>query len=261
MTQHTLFTGCSYTAGSGFDLAKDEPGLWVNLLHQKIFTDTTLLNLGRGGRSNAGIFQDTVTALLSYSVRYAVIQWTSMPRYELDLGFELYPTAQSFMPNGQCRDHNLNQINYTSGYLNSIRDRFTSLAHDYNEILNLIEYTNSIRKLAHCTKTQIFFVNGICPWDQDFFVRKTNVLPDQYTPYTQKILFVNNRDDSEIFQLYDKMHSSFEHKGSVNQSDWLNLYSSMRSQIVDRNADNQHPGLESNQLYADQFAAEITNKI
>ena len=259
--QYTLFSGCSFTAGSGFELEKSEPGLWVNLLHKKVFKGTNLLNVSRGGRSNAGIFQDTVTALMSYSVRYAVVEWTNMPRYEVDLGFELYDTTQTFIPNAPCRDHSLNQINYTSKYLNSIRDRFTSLAHNYNEILNLVEYTNTIRKLSIQTGTQVFFVNGLCPWDQDFFVRKTDVFPDKYTLYTQKLLFTDNRSDSEIFQLYNKMHSSFDSKGGVDQSIWLNLYQSMLSQSIDRNLDNLHPGLESNQLYANQFAAEITSKI
>jgi len=141
---YTLFAGCSYTAGSGFNLEKNEPNLWVNQLHNKFFSNTTQLNVSRGGRSNAGIFQDTVKAMLTYPVKHAIIEWTSMPRYELELGFETYSTRQSFIPNSICRDHNLHDINYTGSYLNSIKDRFTSLAHDCFEILNLLEYVNVI---------------------------------------------------------------------------------------------------------------------
>ena len=32
--QYTLFTGCSYTAGTGFDLLDKDDNLWVNLLHK-----------------------------------------------------------------------------------------------------------------------------------------------------------------------------------------------------------------------------------
>jgi hypothetical protein len=225
MTQYTVFSGCSYASGVGFDLAKDEPVLWVNQLHQRFFSETTKLNVSFGGRSNAGIFQDTITAIVNHPVKYAVVEWTSMPRYEMELGFELYNTRQGFIPGSPCRDHNLNYIQYTSKYLESIRDRFTSLAHDCYEILNVIQYTNTIVRLANQQGTRVFFVNGMCPWDNDFFDKKINVLPDQYTPYTQTLLNTVNRADTEIFQLYDKLHNELEDRGGVNKPLWLNLYS------------------------------------
>lgn len=261
MTQYTLFSGCSYTAGSGFALEKNEPDLWVNQLHQQFFSDTTKLNVSIGARSNAGVFQDTITALVNHSVKYAVVEWTTMPRYELELGFELYSTKQAFIPGSPCRDHKLNQIQYTSKYLNSIRDRFTMLAHDCYEIFNVIKYTNTITKLANQTGTRVFFVNGLCPWDQDFFDKKINALPDQYTTYTQKLLNVSDRDDSEVFQLYNKLHKEFDDCGGVDKSTWLNLYSSMRNNRIDVNEDNIHPGIKSNQLYFESFSNSLSNML
>ena len=88
MKDHTLFAGCSYTSGGGFELEHKQPELWVNLLHKNFdqFKDTELLNVSVGGRSNAGIFQDAVSSILKYNVKYAFVSWTDMPRYELDLG-------------------------------------------------------------------------------------------------------------------------------------------------------------------------------
>jgi hypothetical protein len=257
MTQYTLFAGCSYTAGIGFAQEKDEPVLWVNQLHQHFFSETTRLNVSTCGRSNAGIFQDTVTALVNHPVKYAVVEWTSMPRYEMELGFELYGTRQVFIPSSPCHDHNLNHIQYTSKYLNSIRDRFTTLAHDCYEISNVIQYTNTIARLAKQQGTKVFFVNGICPWDTDFFDKKINALPDQYTPYTQTLLNTINRADAEIFELYNKLHNGFEDRGGVNNTQWLNLYSSMRRNRIDVNNDGVHPGPNANNLYFSLFSKTL----
>lgn len=251
--KYTLFSGCSFTAGTGFDFEKQDPALWTNQLHNKLFAHTTQINVSSGGRSNAGIFQDTVKALLSYPVETAVVQWTNMPRYLVQLGFELYETFQLFSPNSPCREHKLNNITYSSSYLNTVRDRFVSLNHDFYEILDLVEYVNSIAKLAKLTQTQVYFVNGLCPWDQDFFDQLTNVLPDKYTQYTQKLLNVDNRDDSEIFELYNKMHSKLTQAGGIRSHQWLNLYNSLRTCQVDTNQDQLHPGPLSNKQYAETF--------
>ena len=259
--KYCVFAGCSYTSGVGFELEKNEPKLWANQIHSKLFSHTTKLNVSGGGRSNAGIFQDTVKALTSYNVEYAIIEWTSMPRYELDLGFELYYTRQVFLPNGPCKDHNLNDINYSKEYLNSVRDRFTSLAHNSYEILNLIEYINSIVKLAKITNTQVFFVNGLCPWDPEFFNKKYNVLPSYYTTYTQQLLNVSTRDDVEIFQLYNNLHNNFAQAGGIHESLWLNLYNAMITEQKDFNLDQTHPGIESNNHYTEIFSKVLNDKL
>lgn len=259
--KYCVFAGCSYTAGNGFALERNEPRLWVNQIHNNLFSHTTKLNVSRGGRSNAGIFQDTVNALLSYPAKYAIVEWTSMPRYELELGFELYPTGQVFLPNGPCRDQILNDIKYPKEYLNSIRDRFTSLAHDCYEILNLVKYVNSIVKLAKINNTKVFFVNACCPWDIGFFNKKTNVLPADYTAYTQQLLNASTRDDVEVFQLYDKLHDNFMQAGGVHESLWLNLYHSMVHFQIDVNSDQAHPGVESNDRFAEIFSKALSDKL
>lgn len=258
---YTVFSGCSFTQGSGFKLEKEEPVLWCNQLYQEFFSSTGKLNVGIGGASNTRIFQETVHALVSYPVKYAIVEWTSYPRYELNLGFETYNTSQDFIPATSCRDHNLHNMHYTGEYLDSIRNKFTALAHDYYEILNIVKCTNDIIKLAQLTKTQVFFVNGICHWDADFFIKKTNVLPDQYTAYTQKLLCTSTRDDDESYQLYDKMHQGFADSGGINRNQWLNLYKSLASNKIDINSDGIHPGINANNLYFDFLATELTSKL
>jgi hypothetical protein len=254
---YTLFAGCSLTAGSGFELGAQDPDLWCNQLHQELFGHTQLLNVAKGGQCNANIFKDVVNAVTLYPVEQAIVQWTSMPRYELELGFELYNTHQSFVPSGQCRDHNLNDINYSGQYLNKIKDRFTALAHDQYEIVQLITYANCIQRVCQLTNTKLYFVNGLCPWDAKFFDQLETEMPSQYTVYTQKLLNTDQRDDQEVFQLYKKMHNQYTMAGGVQHLPWLNLYDSMHQHKIDTNSDSKHPGVKSNALYANMFANAI----
>jgi hypothetical protein len=259
---YTLFSGCSLTAGSGFADEKNNPSLWVNQLHNRLFSHTTKLNVSKAARSNAGIFQDTVSALTLYPVQYAIVQWTSLVRYNMELGFELYDTSHSVITNCSAPwGHNLNDISYSAEYLGKIRDRFTMLPHPVFEIVTVLDYVNSIIRLARLTNTRVFFINGYLPWDTDFFVKKINVKPGEYTNYTQKILNCKNRDDIEIFKLYEKLHNRFDDTGNVNQSYWLNLYESMIHHRIDVNNDGLHPGVNSNLRYVDFFTEAITKKL
>jgi hypothetical protein len=260
----SLFSGCSYTAGSGFELEKNDPSLWVNLLHsrQLQLSNTQLLNVAIGGGSNADIFKSTVFNLLTQpNIKYVFVQWTSVPRYTLSLGLETYSTTQSFIPNLNLRTHNLHNITYSSNYLRQINDRFTALAHDHYEIVNLLYYINSINHLCQIKKCQIFHINGLCPWDYDYFTKVNNVLPSDYTEYTKAQIQIDTRSDNEIFELYNIIHNEYNTPGGIQKDTWINLYSSMRNQRVDVNNDGVHPGVKSNQLYYQQFVQTLDSKL
>jgi len=257
-----LFTGCSYTAGGGFELAKQEPNLWVNILHSKTFlNEFELHNEAMGGRSNSGIFQDSVDNLTKQHYDLAFVCWTSLFRFEVDLGLELYTTRAVFAPNGPLCDHNLNDVNYSKKYLESIRDRFVTLQTPHLEILNLLIYANSLIRLSKFTGTRIFFINAICPWDNNYFEKLENVLPQSYTEYTKNLININNRDDSEIQKLYNKIHLEYNHAGGIQSNYWLNLYQSLRSLQVDVNADGLHPGIKSNQRFFELINTALEQKI
>jgi hypothetical protein len=256
-----LFAGCSYTAGIGFDLEKKDPRLWVNLLHQNSrLKDLELNNCARGGRSNAGIFQDAVFHISQGHTAVAFVCWTSVPRYEMELGVETYATRAVFFPNGSMIDHNLNDIQYSKAYLERIRDRFTALAHPHHEIVNVICYVNALIRLCQLTGTQIYFINSMCPWDQDYFVKLNNVLPDSYTDFTKKILNVETRNDKEVFEIYNQIHNDYNNYGGIQTTYWLSVYNSLRNQLIDYNNDGMHPGSQSNQLYFNQLVKLVNQQ-
>jgi hypothetical protein len=257
-----LFAGCSFVAGSGWPGRKQDPRLWVNLLHQDaVLADHRLHNVAQGGRSNAGIFQDAVSAISQLQPDMAFVSWTNVPRYEMHLGLETYETKCNFMPNAPLWDFKLNDIDYTQSYLENIRDRFTSLAHPHFELLNLVSYVNSLVNLSKILGFQLFFINAMCPWDAGFFDKKTNCEPRDFTDFTQKIINTNNRDDHEIFKLYDKIHKEYTDLGGIQETYWLNLYNPLRKQQIDVNEDGGHPGIKSNQQYYQALKQALLNQI
>jgi hypothetical protein len=122
MAKKLLFTGCSHTAGNGWaDIkpeestkieVKDSPHLWVNLCHNRIerFGTLDLINVGRGGASNTDIFQNTVREMATHSnkIDTVICQWTVMPRYNWNVGFELWDTSEDLGHNRiQLRKHDV----------------------------------------------------------------------------------------------------------------------------------------------------------
>jgi hypothetical protein len=260
----SLFTGCSFSAGTGFELEKDDPALWINLLHSShpTLNKTQLINASTPGNSNADIFNDTVFNILTQpDVKYVFVQWSSVPRYNLSLGLEMYNTHQYFIPNTTVQTHNLHNFTYTKNYLQKINDRFIALAHDHHELVKLVYYINSITQLCQLKNCYVFFINGLCTWDHNYFKKLNHVLPSEYTEYTKKLIQVETRDDNEIFALYNKIHDEYDLAGGIQEHVWLNLYSSMKNCTIDRNNDGQHPGINSNQLYCQQFTQALDLKI
>lgn len=264
-----VFTGCSFTAGNGWiDLppgdsekieCKDSPSLWVNLCYNQLrqLKDLELVNYGVGGASNAEIFKNTVNAISEYDQNIDIIfcQWTSMPRYQFNIGLELWTTNEAFSPDSRSKfDVNLsNGTTWSGKYLDDLLDRFLVLQHLHNEIINVVEYSNILQRLAQKFNIKLYFINGLCPWDQDYFIRLNNVLPEEYTPFTKdKILEIKFRSDEDIFKLYNKLHNDYNKAGGIDPTQWINLYSSILDNKIDVNYDKKHPGTQSNQHYFQQ---------
>ena len=263
-TKNTLFTGCSYTHGNGFDDLIDSEYLWVNLFHKSnpLLANTNLVNASLGGISNQEIFLRTVKHLTSKQFDYAFVQWTSMYRMEIHTGLETYSTKQLLLPHVVPQTHNLNDVTIEGKYIAKIKDRLFSIMHTHYQIVKVLEYVNILINLAKVTNTKIYFINGLCPWDKDFFILKENFKPNYLTKYTQELINVENRDDIEIEEIYKKMHKEYAEKGGVRADYWINLDFSYENSKVDVNSDNIHPGIQSNKNYAELLNKKLKlNKI
>jgi hypothetical protein len=261
MNSCSVFVGCSFTAGSGFEKEKQDHRLWVNILknHNRHLIGTELINLGLPGRSNTEIFVNSIDALHKHKPKFMFVQWTSYPRYSILLSTETYNSEQIFLPSVECSDWKFSDSSYSSSYLNNIKNRFLSLHHPHQGIVEIVKYSNLLINTASATNTSIFFINGLCPWDQNYFEIVENVLPSSYTPYTQSIINCESRSDQDAIQIYKKLHQDYKYAGSIDQQHWLNLYCSMKSMKVDFNNDSLHPGIQTNQLYFEFFNQAINN--
>ena len=267
MSNKVLFAGCSYTAGNGWmDLpeeesikveCKDSPHLWVNICHDKIpqIKDLDLVNLGKGGASNTEIFQNVVRSISTISdIDIVFCQWTAYPRYNFNVGFELWDTFESLHDTDlKKHDVNLNRgDHWPREYVNDLLDRLRVIHHPHWEILKIVDYSAILSRLAKQKGFEIFFINGLCSWDENYFIKLENVKPEEYTPFTKKeILNIDTRDDEDIFKLYDLAHEHYQDAGGVNEDQWINLYNPFNQNKIDFNFDKKHPGKQSNLLYYD----------
>ena len=252
---YVMFAGCSFTAGTGLLNEKDDPNLWVNKLSSyKKLSSLIKLNMSQAGNSNEKIFSDAVFNITKFDIKYAFIQWTSIPRMIIDVGLETYSTKQALSGNDGLYDHSLIDAEISKKYIAKVKNMLFSMIHDHSEILKLVYFTNALIQLCNKVGTKIFFINGLCTWDKNFFEIEENVsAPSQYTLYTQRLINIDLRDDAESYAIYNKMHNEYNSYGGIQPAYWLNLYNSMRSSQIDYGNDNSHPGIESNNNYAIQF--------
>jgi hypothetical protein len=270
-----VFAGCSFTAGSGWsdspDIAQTDPRLWVNLCHTQIneLSSLELVNLGIGGASNSEIFENAVKELANNpaDIQYLFVQWTSMPRYNFNAGLETWVTTEKL--HGNDGNRSKDNINFSDGtswdrrYVNDLLDRFRALHHLHPEIVKVVSYTRIISDLCKQFNIKFAFINGLCPWDENYFVKLegTDIKPENYTPFTKKeILNIEHKNDEDILKLYNQIHNDYNNAGGINSMQWVNLHKSMRNSQVDTNNDNSHPGIKSNQIYFEQIKTFIESQ-
>jgi hypothetical protein len=174
-----------------------------------------------------------------------------MPRYNFNVGLELWDTTENFYNH---RTHNIKLSNgdqWSREYVNDLTDRLLVLHHLHWEIIKVVDFSNIILNIASALGVDnVFFINGMCPWDADYFVELHNVKPEAYTPFTKKeILNIDSRNDEDIYKLYSLIHQHYQEAGGIQQSNWISLDKSFHKQLIDTNYDNFHPGIQSNELY------------
>lgn len=275
MNNKLMCVGCSFTAGCGWaDLSpeesriiecKESPFLWVNICHKEIsrIKKLELVNLGVGGASNTEIFQNAVRSISTINdIDIMFCQWTSVPRYNFNVGFELWDTSES-LHNTKIRKHdvNLNKGNHwPRKYVSDLLDRIRVMHHLHWEILKVVDYSAILSRLAKQKGFNIFFINGLCPWDKNYFTRLENVEPESYTFFTKKeILNIESRDDEDIFKLYNLAHDHYQGAGGINELEWVNLYDSFEQIQIDTNYDLAHPGKQSNIIFYNLVKQKLEN--
>lgn len=269
---NVVFAGCSFTTGYGLDPEglldnQTHPDLWVNLCHQDIdvLKNLELINIGMSGASNTNVFINIIDQLSQRPAKFLICQWTGYPRYLVKPDFEprstnqrsicLLPQNPSLFKNFKWKDSWV-AINgtqkITQDYIQDVKDKFLVLHHHHYEVCKLLHSINIIHRICEVTGTKIIHINGLCPWDQDFFsrVETANCMPEDYTDYTkQEIIRLKYRTDHDAHLLYNQAHDEYKKLGGIRPDHWVNLYKSFSRNKQDLANDGLHPGKQSNFEY------------
>lgn len=250
-----LVAGCSYSAGWRLPGEKHCPDLWCN----QLFPDHDVSNIAWHGANNEGIFHEVCKNIRLVHYDQILVAWTAIPRYTFNFGLELYDTTTKFT------DEPLHLVGneYIAGaYLEDIGNRIRRYHNDHWDILKIVQYVNIILELARYHKQgSVWFVNALLPWCKNYFSKISFQQPSELDPFLQNMLQIELRDDSEIRNLYEKIHKDYALHGSINQPNWLNLYASLDNLKVDTISSNDsHPGLNSQGVYAKKLREQLCGK-
>jgi hypothetical protein len=254
-----LAVGCSFTKGHGLAHSEHDKLLWVNRLADGI--DANVTNLSITGANNHLIFLTASTAIVENHYDIVLIGWSVIPRYNIQVGLELYPTTTMLKRNGH--DVDINNKKFSHKWLSDIGDRLNIMHNDHWQILDLVKYINILIHLQKNYKHgKLFFVNALCPWTTGYFEYKNISIPSQLDQYQQKMLRVETRNDDEIINLYNMTHAQYNQFGGIQSDHWLNLYRSLQQLQVDTvSASDKHPGYSSQQQFVDHLLPELKTKL
>jgi len=253
-----LIAGCSFANGSGLPGESTNSRIWANQLANKLHAKS-VKNIAKTGANNQWIFLETVSALIKDTYDLVLVEWSAIPRYKINVGLELYSTDSML-------DRSINLVGketISATWLNDLKNSLLKLHNDHWDILNLVKYINVLIELQTKSRSgEIFFINGLCPWSDQYFVKKPFNLPSDLDKYTYDILQADQRDDSEALQLYDMIHRQYQEYGGIQESRWLNLYESqMKTKIDTVSSTDLHPGYASQDMYSNNFYKILKEKL
>lgn len=250
-----LFVGCSLTYGQGLGEEINDPKLWCNQVAKELFPNHQVDNRSRKGANNDWIFLETMSALMKEEYDTVFVEWTAIPRYNIDVGLELYDTRTLLADNSI--NVNTNWGTFKASWLKDLGNGLRMLHHDHWDILKIVKYVNVLKSMHH---GNIYFVNGMLPWPRDYFVKKEVSLPSDLSQYEQDLLNVDNRNDEEIFELYDMIHLQYKEYGGILPDNWLNLYDSLISMQIDIVSEqDKHPGYDSQNVFVEMIKNGISS--
>jgi hypothetical protein len=248
------FNGCSFTWGEGYSDYDRELYVYDRLLANRFNFDRT--NIAVKGSSNYTIFMRSSEAIMSGIYDIVFVQWSALNRLWLSPG----PGAYFFVNDKKFADYRYRDLYISKLEKSNLKNLLLLLNHDYQNIIELIDYCKILNELADQKKTKIFYINGLIPWTNDLntpLTSATTSLNDSLSKYTKQILDFDRRDDEEIIKYFNDLHLKFK---QLDQSNWINLFDSFLKNIVDTAPQGNHPGTRSHQWMADQITTHLIER-
>ena len=225
------------TFGDGFDLCERNQNIYPSLVSTAFMLDYE--NLSVSGASNHMIFMQCADAIRSKEYDIVFCQWTALNR------LWLYPGPDTrYCVTGDRKDsYEYRDIHLDSASKIKLESQIKILNHDYQNIIELINYVQILEDLASLHKTKIVHINGMVPWQSD-------LISGPLSSYTKEILDFDSRNDKEIQALLRPLQIKF---AGVNQAHWVNLFDSFQCNMIDLGPQGHHPGPKSHRAMAEKI--------
>jgi len=247
------FNGCSFTEGEGFAHNTRDQYIYDRLVQRHYNFDRT--NIAIAGSSNLTIFLRSAQALRSLKYNIVVTQWTALNR----IWFSPGPDGRFFSNDNSHGDEFVyRDLRLTPGEKKQFRRMLVLLNHDYQNLLDLIDYYLILEELAESHKVKLVHINGLVPWTRDLIESIAfDNLHDSLSPYTKTLLDFDTRDDWEIIKYVNILRDRFK---LINQQKWVNLFDSFLDNTCDTGPEGHHPGIQSHIWMADKIINYINRE-
>lgn len=246
------FNGCSFTVGEGFPVEQRETYIYDRLISKKFNFQRS--NIAVSGSDNHRIFLRSADAILSGQFNIVFSQWSSLNRFWLSPG----PGIEFFLNDKKNYDFKYKNIYLSPEKKIELQNTLLILNHDFQNILELIDYCNILDNLAKLNNVKTIHINGLVPWQEDLVTPITTNLDCFLSSYSKHILDFDDRDDHEILLFFTQLQKKME---TLQKKNWVNLFESMQHISIDKGPQGHHPGIKSHQAMANLISSYIEKNI
>jgi|TARA_R110001599_G_scaffold125137_1_gene297926 hypothetical protein len=239
------FNGCSFTRGDGFPIAERDTVLYYGQVAKHLGCEFD--NNAKGGYSNLRIFHSAYEDIVSEKYNTVFVQWSYVNRTWLSPR----PNQWYFMGSRFAPINNIygESITFTKAEIDKITDTYMLLNGDYQNLIELVTYSNILEQLAKVYNTKIVFINGIVLWTEDMFQPFDSVAG--LSDYAKEVYDIETNTQAPVEQFHNNLYSK---TSTLNKNLWINLCDSMFKITFDfAPEDGVHPGPKTHQLLAEKI--------
>ena len=238
------FNGCSFTRGDGFSIAERDTALYYGQVAKHLGCEFD--NNAKGGYSNLRIFHSAYEDIVSNKYDTVFVQWSYVNRTWLSpKPNQWYFMGSRFVPINNIYGESLT---FTKAEIDKITDTYMLLNGDYQNLIELVTYSNILEQLAKVYNTKIVFINGIVLWTEDMFQPFDSVAG--LSNYAKEVYDIETNTQSPVEQFHNNLYNK---TSTLNKNLWINLYDSMFNITFDfAPEDGVHPGPKTHKLLAEK---------
>jgi len=242
------FVGCSLTRGDGFAMAYLAPEIWPNIISRVFNYDSR--NLAITDASNLRIFQTASAAIKSKQYELIFCQWTALDR----MWTSPAPNVWYCLTDDKNDSFEYQNLKLDPHEKNELTRMIKMLNHDYQNIMELVDYVNVLEDLARHHQVKLVHVNGMIPWKSDLGDATVAQDFDRMSAYTRQVLDFDNRTDDQIKPLFETLHKKFI---TMNTKNWVNVFDAFIDKCQDFAPKGQYPGTRSQVIISNQVRSFI----